>query len=56
MQSLSTAITHCRFEASDSAQDEVVLLMILHLMEDMLSGPGGALLSDESVCEMMELG
>lgn len=30
--------------------------MILHLMEDMLSGPGGALLSDESVCEMMETG
>ncbi|KAI1466942.1 uncharacterized protein F4812DRAFT_433293 [Daldinia caldariorum] len=56
MQSLSTAITHCRFEASDSAQDEVVLLMILHLMEDMLSGPGGELLSDESVCEMMETG
>ncbi|KAI8632425.1 Sec7-domain-containing protein [Xylariaceae sp. FL1651] len=56
MQLLSTAITHCRFEASDSAQDEVVLLMILHLMEDMLSGPGGALLSDESVCEMMETG
>ncbi|KXJ95211.1 hypothetical protein Micbo1qcDRAFT_115600 [Microdochium bolleyi] len=56
MQSLSTAITHCRFEASDSAQDEVVLLMILHLMEDMLSGPGGTLLSDESVCEMMECG
>ncbi|KAI1498158.1 Sec7-domain-containing protein [Biscogniauxia marginata] len=56
MQSLSTAITHCRFEASDSAQDEVVLLMILHLMEDMLSGPGGTLLSDESVCEMMETG
>ncbi|KAI1814674.1 Sec7-domain-containing protein [Poronia punctata] len=56
MQYLSTAITHCRFEASDSAQDEVVLLMILHLMEDMLSGPGGAFLSDESVCEMMETG
>lgn len=56
MQSLSSAITHCRFEASDSAQDEVVLLMILNLMEDMLSSPGGALLSDESVCEMMETG
>ncbi|KAK9770576.1 putative SEC7 domain-containing protein [Seiridium cardinale] len=56
MQSLSTAITHCRFEASDSAQDEVVLLMILNLMEDMLASSGGALLSDESVCEMMETG
>jgi brefeldin A-resistance guanine nucleotide exchange factor 1 len=56
MQSLSAAITHCRFEASDSAADEIVLLRILKLMEDMLSGPGGDLLSDESVCEMMETG
>jgi brefeldin A-resistance guanine nucleotide exchange factor 1 len=56
MQSLSAAITHCRFEASDSAADEIVLLRILKLMEDMLSGPGGDLLSDESVCEMMECG
>jgi brefeldin A-resistance guanine nucleotide exchange factor 1 len=56
MQSLSIAITHCRFEASDSAADEIVLLRILNLMEDMLSGPGGDLLSDESVCKMMECG
>jgi golgi-specific brefeldin A-resistance guanine nucleotide exchange factor 1 len=56
MQSLSAAITHCRFEASDSAADEIVLLRILNLMEGMLSGPGGNLLSDESVCEMMETG
>lgn len=56
MQSLSAAITHCRFEASDSAADEIVLLRILKLMEGMLSGPGGNLLSDESVCEMMETG
>ncbi|KAI9893141.1 MAG: GDP/GTP exchange factor for ARF [Vezdaea aestivalis] len=56
MQLLSSAITHCRFEASDSAADEIVLLRILKLMEGMLSGPGGDLLSDESVCEMMETG
>ena len=56
MQSLSIAITHCRFEASDSAADEIVLLRILNLMEGMLSGPGGDLLSDESVCKMMECG
>ena len=56
MQLLSAAITHCRFEASDSAADEIVLLRILKLMEDMLSGPGGNLLGDESVCEMMETG
>ena len=56
MQLLSAAITHCRFEASDSAADETVLLRILKLMEMMLSGPGGDLLGDESVCEMMETG
>ncbi|KAG9245808.1 hypothetical protein BJ878DRAFT_333626 [Calycina marina] len=56
MQALSSAITHCRFEASDSAADEVVLLRILKIMEGMLSGPGGELLSDGSVCEMMECG
>jgi brefeldin A-resistance guanine nucleotide exchange factor 1 len=56
MQMLSAAITHCRFEASDSAADEIVLLGILELMESMLSGPGGDLLGDESVCEMMETG
>lgn len=56
MRELSGAITHCRFEASDSAADEIVLLRILKLMEDMLSGPGRNLLSDESVCEMMETG
>ncbi|KEZ46516.1 ARF guanine-nucleotide exchange factor 2 [Scedosporium apiospermum] len=54
MQSLSSALTHCQF--SDSGQMEVVLLMILNLMEDMLSGPGGDILSDESICDMMGRG
>ncbi|KAM5467500.1 GDP/GTP exchange factor for ARF [Microsporum audouinii] len=56
LQLLSAAITHCRFEASDSAADEIVLLRILKLMEGMLSRPEGNLLGDESVCEMMETG
>lgn len=54
MQSLSSALTHCQF--SDSGQMEVVLLMILNLMEDMLSGPGGDILTDESICDMMGRG
>lgn len=53
---LSAAITHCRFEGSDSAEDEIVLLRILKLMEGILSRPEGELLGDESVCEMMETG
>jgi len=56
MQLLSLAITHCRFEASNSSADEVVYIRILKLMEGMISGPGGELLSDESVCHIMETG
>ncbi|RCI14930.1 hypothetical protein L249_7105 [Ophiocordyceps polyrhachis-furcata BCC 54312] len=56
MQSLSAAVTHCQFDVSDSTQGEVVLLMILSLMEDMMSGPGGYILSDESVCDIMGRG
>jgi hypothetical protein len=56
MQMLSSAVTHCRFEATDPGQDEVVLLRILKTMEMMLSGVGGGLLGDESICEMMETG
>jgi brefeldin A-resistance guanine nucleotide exchange factor 1 len=58
MQLLSAALTHCRFEASTthSSHDEVVFLRILKLMESMISGPGGELLSDESVCHIMETG
>ncbi|KAF2754597.1 Sec7-domain-containing protein [Pseudovirgaria hyperparasitica] len=56
MQLLSAAITNCRFEASDPATDEIVLLRILKLMEGIISAPGGDLLGDESVCGMMETG
>ncbi|KAG6042156.1 hypothetical protein E4U41_004960 [Claviceps citrina] len=56
MQSLSAAVTHCQFDISDASQGEVVLLMILNLMEDMMSGPGGHILNDESVCDMMGRG
>jgi golgi-specific brefeldin A-resistance guanine nucleotide exchange factor 1 len=56
MHLLSAAITHCRFEASDTAADEVVLLRILRLMESIISRPEGQLLGDESICEMMSTG
>ncbi|KAK6600302.1 Sec7 domain-containing protein [Botrytis cinerea] len=54
MQSLSAAMTNCRFEARDTVAEEKVYQKILKLMEGMLSGPGGDLLSDGSVCKMME--
>lgn len=56
MAQLSTAGTHCKFEASDSVSDEVVLLKILDVLRNCLTGRLGNVLSDESVCEMMETG
>lgn len=53
MQLLSAAVTNCRFEASDSAAEEIVLLRILKLMECMVCRPEGRLLGDGSVCELM---
>ncbi|KAK4052248.1 GDP/GTP exchange factor for ARF [Microbotryomycetes sp. JL221] len=56
MAQLSTAATHCKFEASDSVSDEIVLLKILDVLRNCLTGALGNVLSDESVCEMMETG
>ncbi|KAK4046649.1 GDP/GTP exchange factor for ARF [Microbotryomycetes sp. JL201] len=56
MAQLSTAATHCKFEASDSVSDEIVLLKILDVLRNCLTGALGNVLSDESICEMMETG
>ena len=53
---LAAAITNARFEASDTAADEVVLLRILRLMEMVMGRAEGGLLGDEAVCEMMGTG
>ncbi|KAJ5773671.1 Sec7-domain-containing protein [Penicillium paradoxum] len=54
MELLSSAIAHCRFEATTSANEETVLLQILNIMESTILSPEGEFLGDDSVCEMME--
>lgn len=56
MANISSAATHCKFEASDSTSDEVVLLKILDVLKNALICGLGETLSDEAVCEMMETG
>ncbi|KDR81436.1 hypothetical protein GALMADRAFT_239340 [Galerina marginata CBS 339.88] len=51
---LSTTISHCKFEASDSSGDEVVLLKIMTVIQDCLCGSVGRGLGDIEVCEMLE--
>uniref|UniRef100_A0A060T9W3 ARAD1B02926p n=1 Tax=Blastobotrys adeninivorans TaxID=409370 RepID=A0A060T9W3_BLAAD len=55
LQETAVAITHCRFEATDQAEDDAVLLKILALMEQLVSSDRHReLLPDRSVCEIVE--
>ena len=51
---LAVAITHCRFEVTDHAEDDAILLRLLELMEEVVCGIGADSLDDESVCEVIE--
>ncbi|RDB21501.1 hypothetical protein Hypma_011417 [Hypsizygus marmoreus] len=51
---LSSTVSRCKFEASDSSGDEVVLLKIMAVIEDCLCGSVGGVLGDIEVCEMLE--
>lgn len=60
LSDVSHAVTHCKFEASDSQGDEVVLLKILTVIGFLLERWGGShgavSLGDKEVCEMLETG
>ncbi|KAJ2454560.1 GDP/GTP exchange factor for ARF [Coemansia sp. RSA 2336] len=51
---MTQAVTHCRFEATDSASDEAVLMQILNVLGALVLSPGGSRLNDVSICEIME--
>jgi brefeldin A-resistance guanine nucleotide exchange factor 1 len=51
---MSHTVAHCKFEASDSSGDEVVLLKIMTVIEDSLCRGVGKVLGDVEVCEMLE--
>lgn len=51
---LSSAVSHCKFEASDSSGDEVVLLKIMAVIQVCLCGSVDKGLGDIEVCEMLE--
>ncbi|KAH9901236.1 Sec7-domain-containing protein [Cubamyces lactineus] len=51
---LSSALSSCKFEASDSSGDEVTLLKIMTVIQDAMHGNVGRMLGDIEVCEMLE--
>ncbi len=51
-----SAVTRCKFEATDSVADEAVLASILRLLSLIIDSEAGlATLDDKSVCEMVEV-
>nr|VWO98738.1 PUM-HD domain-containing protein [Ganoderma boninense] len=51
---LSSSLSSCKFEASDSSGDEVVLLKIMTVISDAMCGSIGRTLGDIEICEMLE--
>ncbi|KAJ8595613.1 Sec7-domain-containing protein [Rhizopogon salebrosus TDB-379] len=52
---LSSTVSHCKFEASDSSGDEVVLLKIMTVILDCIVASNvGGVLGDVEICEMLE--
>jgi len=51
---LTHAITHCKFEATDSVTDEVVLASILRLIRVLINSEVGLVVDDRGICECVE--
>ncbi|KAG9016191.1 GDP/GTP exchange factor for ARF [Tulasnella sp. JGI-2019a] len=51
---MSNALAHCKFERSDSAGDEVVLLRIVNVIDECQSSSVGEMLGDVEICEILE--
>lgn len=53
-ESVADAVTRVRFVGTDTGSDEVVLVKILHVLRSLFLSPVGVLLSNESLCEIMQ--
>eukprot|EP01098_Paradermamoeba_levis_P012378 TRINITY_DN5400_c0_g1_i1.p1 TRINITY_DN5400_c0_g1~~TRINITY_DN5400_c0_g1_i1.p1 ORF type:complete len:267 (+),score=47.53 TRINITY_DN5400_c0_g1_i1:219-1019(+) len=54
MSNLAEAVIHCRFEATDPENDEIVLFKILNVLLEVIRCPAGILLRDELVYEIIQ--
>eukprot|EP00731_Ephydatia_muelleri_P005705 Em0002g1881a len=54
IEAVSDAITHARFVGTNQTSDEVVLMKIVEVLHTILGAPVARLLSNESVCELMQ--
>ncbi|CAD5123797.1 DgyrCDS12108 [Dimorphilus gyrociliatus] len=54
VENMADAVTHARFVGTDAGSDEVVLMKILMVLRTLLLSSVGKLLTNESVCEIMQ--
>lgn len=54
LSELSSALSRCIFEPSDSGRDEAVLLKIIAVIQDFICSSYGSRISDVEACEMLE--
>ncbi|CAG9763319.1 unnamed protein product [Ceutorhynchus assimilis] len=50
---IADAVTHARFVGTDQSSDGVVLMRILQVLRTLTLAPEGAMLTNESLCEIM---
>ncbi|EGG23568.1 Arf guanyl-nucleotide exchange factor [Cavenderia fasciculata] len=54
IKSIAESAAHCKFEATDSRSDEVVLMKILQVLLSCVKNPAGIYLSDDLVYEIVQ--
>jgi len=54
VENLADAVTHARFVGSDPGSDEVVLMKIFDVLKILILSKVGLLLTNESVCDIMQ--
>ncbi|GFO18536.1 Golgi-specific brefeldin a-resistance guanine nucleotide exchange factor 1 isoform a [Plakobranchus ocellatus] len=54
IENIADAVTHARFVGTDPSSDEVILMKILYVLRTLLLSKAGVLLTNESVCEIMQ--
>ena len=54
VENLADAVTHARFVGSDPSSDEVVLMKILDVLRILILSRVGLMLTNESICEIMQ--
>lgn len=53
IHNIADAVTHARFVGTDQTSDGVVLIRILQVLRTLTLAPEGAMLTNESLCEIM---